>query len=621
MSPHHRERAICAWLWLVAAGAGVWAAQKPDPLGPSPVTVPQNDSMTGFIAGTVVDAATGKGVSGVVVQLGGMSARGGGRGGVVPAPVITDGQGRFYFSRLASGAFTFNAQKPGWTTISPAVTQRTTDLAVGERATDVRIQLVKLATLSGTVRDDGGDPVVGTTVIAFGRSLQSGRAVLAPASQAVTDDRGAYRITNLRPESYLVCACQRDVMPLDGTVLTTLASAPVPLLALANRAARLGADAATLDDGLRTFAPSLFPNNTSVVRAERVPLASGEERAGIDIVTPAVRAVRISGRVIGADGPVNAAAFSLASVGDGDDTTALWSIPPMVVQPDGRFDFANVPSGRYVLRVAWGPNVTSGPTGMALAFVGNRANASPNQGEFGPGAPRKVAVVPMVVGDRDITDLTVSLRDFPVISGRLKMAGDGPLPPASELTRMLMVASPTLVTPGSNNISAIGQMNADGTFRLPIAPGRYRLFVTQGPTAQSILSIDINGTDVLDQSVDITTDIGDVVVTGSTMLDGSVRGTVTGSGGTDGLTVLLFPADRRFWSDLGAASRRFRSAVASRAGAFTMAGLPDGEYLLVTVPDMQAADWLDPERLELWSRLATRITLAPGERKTVEVKR
>ena len=61
-------------------------------------------------------------------------------------------------------------------------------------------------------------------------------------------------------------------------------------------------------------------------------------------------------------------------------------------------------------------------------------------------------------------------------------------------------------------------MNADGTFRLPIAPGRYRLFVTQGPTAQSILSIDINGTDVLDQSVDITTDIGDVVVTGSTML-------------------------------------------------------------------------------------------------------
>ena len=53
-------------------------------------------------------------------------------------------------------------------------------------------------------------------------------------------------------------------------------------------------------------------------------------------------------------------------------------LAPVLVQPDGRFDFAGVPPGQYVLRVQHNVSPARGggsPSGSALMFLGARGNA------------------------------------------------------------------------------------------------------------------------------------------------------------------------------------------------------------------------------------------------------
>src|SRR5262249_52059407 len=125
---------------------------------------------TGFIAGQVVDAATGRPVAEVSVNAAGRGAPGGGRGAVTPA-VIADAQGRFFFRNLAQGNYTLTANKPGYTMMRPSIVE----LADAERTLDVRIRVSRLGAISGALRDSAGDPVVGTSVVAFLRSFSTGR--------------------------------------------------------------------------------------------------------------------------------------------------------------------------------------------------------------------------------------------------------------------------------------------------------------------------------------------------------------------------------------------------------------------------------------------------------------
>ncbi len=63
-----------------------------------------------------------------------------------------------------------------------------------ERVTDVVIRMWKHGVISGTVRDERGDPMVGVSVRVLRRAT-GGR--LASVLQTQTDDRGAYRMAAL----------------------------------------------------------------------------------------------------------------------------------------------------------------------------------------------------------------------------------------------------------------------------------------------------------------------------------------------------------------------------------------------------------------------------------------
>ena len=96
---------------------------------------------------------------------------------------------------------------------------------------------------------------------------------------------------------------------------------------------------------------------------------------------------------------------------------------------------------------------------------------------------------------------------------------------------------------------------------------------------------------------------------------GSIAGHVTNSHSTpiDTYSVMVFPTDRKAWSD----SRVVKFARPAPDGGFEVAGLPPGEYWVVAVDAIQSnqvAEWTKPEVLEKLSPHARRVAIAERER-------
>jgi hypothetical protein len=81
--------------------------------------------------------------------------------------------------------------------------------------------------------------------------------------------------------------------------------------------------------------------------------------------------------------------------------------------------------------------------------------------------------------------------------------------------------------------------------------------------------------------------------------------------------IVVFSADRKFWTPQ---SRRVRSIRAATTGRFTVNGLPPGEYYLCALTDVENNRLSTPEFLEPLIPAGIRISLAEGEKKTQDLK-
>ena len=616
-----RHRAFGVFAAALVAASGNWISLQGQRGQPTPT------NGTALLVGQVIEYPSGRPVPQATVVLIGRSGPPIGRGGPPNPPVMADSQGRFFFSDLVAGTYALQVTKPGYSAATIANLSRTTDLGDGEHVTDLKIRLAKLASLAGSLRDDAGDPVVGTDVIALRRTIVNGRPVLRPSGQNRTDDRGAYRVANLQAGDYVICACRRDPIPFDGLLLTTLASEPLQLLGVAARALTAGADVASLDDTLRTFAPTFYPSSASVARATRVTLAPGDEKLGLDIILDPIRATRVSGRVVGAPSPVVASSMRLVPAGESEEGASLATLQPTLVQPDGRFDFSGVPPGSYVLRIihtVFSPG-NGAPSGAALAFLGNRGGGALGSVGNQLDEPPLWAAEPITVGDDGVRGLSVMLRRATKIDGHVQFVGSAPQPTAQVVSRAAVFVQPVSPDPARPGESGLGRVAADATFQVRgVVPGRYIFSATAAQGWPTLKSVTVAGVDVTDMPVEIdATDVRDVVLTFTDTPMATLSGTMPGGsrGPAEDVSALVFPADRRYWRDPGAAFRRFRTQPIGRNASFTMGGLPAGEYFVVIVTDEMASEWQEASRLETLSSAAQRVTLADGEKKMLELRR
>jgi hypothetical protein len=131
----------------------------------------------------------------------------------------------------------------------------------------------------------------------------------------------------------------------------------------------------------------------------------------------------------------------------------------------------------------------------------------------------------------------------------------------------------------------------------------------------------MGGRDVTDTPLDIES--GDVngVMLSFTDRPTQLSGNVTAeSGSPEGATVIVFPTDPSAWVGYGSSPRRLRTVRADKSGSYSFQNLPAGEYYAAAVPDKIAADWQNPKFLEGLTTDATRLRLADGEKRTLNVK-
>jgi hypothetical protein len=630
---------------------------------------PADTTGTALVVGQVVDAAGNKPLNGVVVRLSGRPTPD--TLSVAPAPsslqVMTGADGRFVFRDLPKGSFMVTSTKGGYLEgaygrLRPGGGLQPLDLEDGQRVGVLTVPMWKHAAISGSIVDEAGEPVIGIPVRVMRRTTTGGRRRFVMATPSSTDDRGMYRVPMLIPGEYVVSVVSTQValpaatveeytrgmqsgVPPNDPARTSLTQAlfeaggggammpagTAGSVQVGNLVQAVGRSAIPPPVGAdaKVFAyPTLFyPASPSIAKAELITVASGDDRTGVDLQIRPVPMSKVSGTVVGPDGPAANMALHLVPA---ESELGIMEVDAATTITDrhGAFTLLGVPPGQYLLRTMKVPRpivantgtttiVQTGTGGMMMSTLGGEPPAPPPM----PTDPTLWAEVPVSVGRLDVTDMTVPLRTGLRVTGRLEFEGTKEKPAGTALTRMSIILDPV---EGRGPTSPPGGQVDQGlqfkTYGVPA--GKY--FVRPLGLAASgwmFKAAIYQGRDVADVPLDLdSADVSGVVIT-FTDQPTELSGTVETSSGVDpSTTVIVFPTDNTSWSNAGLNSRRVRGTRTAATGAYKFTGLLAGSYYVAAVPEGSAAELLDPKVLETLSRTAARVTLDDGDRKTQNVR-
>jgi hypothetical protein len=219
-------------------------------------------------------------------------------------------------------------------------------------------------------------------------------------------------------------------------------------------------------------------------------------------------------------------------------------------------------------------------------------------------------------GDDIVVPLT--LQPGVPINGRVTF--EGARPTAAELQTL----SISLVAPPSGEAPPPAQVEAGGSFSFAsVTPDAYRFDSSWSASGArdrwTIKSSTANGRDVFEEPLRVSANEPiDWTVT-FTERPTRLTGALTGAAGRPATEyyVLVFSANRAHWTP---GSRRIRMTRPATDGAFTVKGLPPGEYFLGAVLDLETGEWNDPSLLEQLVKSSAKITLREGETMTQNYK-
>jgi molybdopterin-binding protein len=230
---------------------------------------------------------------------------------------VSDDSGHFVFPQVPPGLYSLSAEKGAYVSqlFSAENAIDTTPIRVEAGATlsKIDLRLEKGAVITGKITEENGEPVVLASV----EAIELGRTSAPPRdtkqARFLTDDRGIYRLFGLPPGRYLISAHQTSLAGRNQEQIT-----------------------------------SYYPGVSSQRMASLVEVTAGAEVTNVDFAfkrrdnSPGV----LRGLITLLDGTALQAATIYAYTRDSQATRV--SATP---QPDGSYEFTNLPSGSYTVEV------------------------------------------------------------------------------------------------------------------------------------------------------------------------------------------------------------------------------------------------------------------------------
>jgi len=342
----------------------------------------------------------------------------------------------------------------------------------------------------------------------------------------------------------------------------------------------------------------------------------------------------------------------------GEAATAL-------VSAEGAFAFLNVPAGNYVIdaprttleltyQTSYGSYSLPQTPGVRLggASSGPVVGGPPGLGSIrrsGQGEDLYWTKTPITIGNADVQNLVVTMNKSLTLAGRLVYEGTTrttiesvqiatggarppvpaqvvqPPPPKPDRTPTIYAepadGSPSLGVPRSiPNPDSAGA--ASDAFRLEgVKGGEYVIRVPFGLGRYTVQKITVGGVDYTDKPIDgaLLNGRGEVIITLTDKMT-SIRGVVRDESGVTGAAaVIVFPVERDQWTRYGFTPRRLQGIPVAGKTGYSIDGLPAGDYFIVAVDPSMVTAWQDPKFLERAAGVATRMSLAWDESKTLDL--
>jgi hypothetical protein len=182
------------------------------------------------------------------------------------ATAVTDAEGRFEFTALAAGTFALSASRDGFDApiVHHEVHVQDVTLADGEEQRDVVIRLTPHGAIAGRILDENRDPIGRMAVFAMVYQYTATGREWSNSFHAATNDRGEYRMDDVRPGRYYLKA---------GSMAIVNAKA------------------------LRTYAVSYYHGTTDSAAAAAIEVGAGKTLDGINLTLNATKLASIRGRV------------------------------------------------------------------------------------------------------------------------------------------------------------------------------------------------------------------------------------------------------------------------------------------------------------------------------------
>jgi len=423
---------------------------------------------------------------------------------------------------------------------------------MGQQIENMIVTIGRGSTITGRVTDAFGDPVT-ADVWAVQSSRGTDGLTQVFVDSTSTDSLGRYRIAGLREGSYQILAKPGDY--------------PSDLRAV---------DASGVHRRI-AFLDTYFPNGQGLSAALPVFVGSDSLVASVDVHVAATPVNSIEVRAVAARA-ISDVRLAIRPVEDPD---ASWrTLPWDIRRDDGVAVIDRIPAGRYTI-AAWA-NVTDPDNSRPSVLRG---------------------LVEVSSDGLTPHPANVRLEAGATLSGHVVFDGARVVPGPRVFVRL----TPITASAAPPTWGSIAQPDAAGDVTMTdIAPGQYRL--ESAASTWLLRAATLAGRDVLDAAIEFSSgvDYGDLVLT-YTDRAATIAGAVTGRG-SKSARVLIFPTDRRLWTNANRVQ-----VLSISAGRYESWPLLAGDYFVVAVESADTADL--PRLLDWGAGVAARVSVAEGGRR------